>query len=80
MVRRPRRVGAPRRRRRRMHRVSLRSVFAGIGVVLVAVALGIGGHFGRGSGEDLDAARVAGQTAGEKAGTARHYAGIQGRI
>lgn len=43
-----------------------------LGVILATFLLGVGGYsIGRGSGEDLEAARAAGQAAGAKTGTAR---------
>lgn len=50
--------------------LNVRSLMIGLVVVLLAIALGVGGYFvGKGTGEDLDAARAQGATAGKKAGT-----------
>ncbi len=47
-----------------------RSTMIGLGVVLLAVALGVGGYFvGKGTGEDLEVARAEGTAAGKKMGT-----------
>ena len=52
--------------------VSLRSVRFGALAVLAALAIGVGGYLiGKGTGEDLDAARVEGATAGKRAGAAK---------
>lgn len=48
------------------------SLAVGLGVVLLAAALGVAGFLvGKGTGEDLDMAREEGQVAGREAGAAR---------
>lgn len=52
--------------------VTVRSVMIAAGVILASAVLGIGGYLvGKGTGEDMDAARSEGQAAGKKAGTSK---------
>jgi hypothetical protein len=52
--------------------VSRRQFLVGLGLLVVVVALGVGGYlFGRSTGEDLDAARAHGTALGQTEGSAK---------
>lgn len=51
------------------HEIDGQKVLAGAGIVAIALLVGAGGYFiGKGSGDDLDTARLEGEFAGKRAG------------